>query len=51
MKIVLSILIWIVIILMIVFGVKSIIGSIATRNRKKTKQQKQEQQNNDDKKI
>ena len=45
MKVILTILIWIIIILVIALGVKSIIGAINERRHgKKTKQQEQEQE-------
>lgn len=45
MKVILTILIWIIIILVIALGVKSIIGAILERRHgKKTKQQDQEQE-------
>ena len=51
MKVILTILIWIIIILVIVFGVKSIIGAInERRHAKRTKQQKQSINDDDIKK-
>lgn len=43
MKVILTILIWVIIILVIVLGVKSIIGAIKERHGKKTEQQEPDQ--------